>query len=269
MGEIPAEGGNAGGLRVELLGPVRAWRGDHELALGSAQQRTLFALLALAGNRPVTRTDILDTLWPSGAPAAATNVVQTYVKRLRRSLEPERTRRTPSFVLPAVGDGYALSADTDLHDFRTRVRAARTEAAAATEARLLGAALRLWVGRALAGTALAESAAAYALTAERDQAVCWYAEAALHAGLADEATPVVEDVVRWAPLHEHMHALLIRLQQAVGRRSAAFATFLDIRARLADDLGVNPGADLTTAYAALLDPEVSEADRLFIPAVGL
>lgn len=265
MGEIP--GGD--GLRVELLGPVRAWRGDQELALGPAQQRTLFALLALAGSRPVTRTDIVDGLWPAGAPSAATNVVQTYIKRLRRCLEPERTRRTPSVVLPAVGDGYALFADADLHDFRTRVRAARAGTDPATRARLLGAAVRLWVGQPLAGTALAESTAAYALTAERDQAVCWYAEAALRAELADEATPVVETVVRSAQLHEHMHALLIRLQQAVGRRSAAFATFLDIRARLAEDLGVAPGPDLAAAHAALLDPGVSGANGLFIPAVGL
>jgi DNA-binding SARP family transcriptional activator len=41
-------------LRVELLGPVRAWRGEEELELGGPQRRALLSMLA--GTRRLVST---------------------------------------------------------------------------------------------------------------------------------------------------------------------------------------------------------------------
>src|SRR5215813_11434311 len=77
-------------LRVEALGAVRAWLTDRELALGAPRQRAVLAVLALRANQPVTRDQLIDAIWGYEPPAAATNVVHTYVARLRRVLDPGR-----------------------------------------------------------------------------------------------------------------------------------------------------------------------------------
>ena len=46
-------------LRVELLGPVRAWRGEEELELGGPQRRALLCMLA-GSRRPVSIGEVID-----------------------------------------------------------------------------------------------------------------------------------------------------------------------------------------------------------------
>jgi DNA-binding SARP family transcriptional activator len=43
------------GLQVQLFGQVTAWHAGEEIPLGPPAQRALFALVALAGGRPVAR----------------------------------------------------------------------------------------------------------------------------------------------------------------------------------------------------------------------
>jgi len=50
--------GEADPLRVALLGPVLAWRGDRELALGPAQRQAVLAMLALRAGRVVSRDEL-------------------------------------------------------------------------------------------------------------------------------------------------------------------------------------------------------------------
>src|SRR5262249_22306832 len=77
-------------VRGEALGAVRAWLTARELALGAPRQRAVLAVLALRANQPVTRDQLIDAIWGYEPPAAATNVVHTYVARLRRVLDPGR-----------------------------------------------------------------------------------------------------------------------------------------------------------------------------------
>ena len=95
-------------LRVEVLGAVRAWLSDRELALGTPRQRGVLAVLALRANQPVTRDQLIDAVWGDQPPAGAANVVHTYVARLRRALDPERAQRSRGGVLSSVGPGYLL-----------------------------------------------------------------------------------------------------------------------------------------------------------------
>src|SRR5690242_16638881 len=95
-------------LRAQLFGEVRAWRDAEPVQLGPAQQRAVFASLALAGGRPVSRDQVVSALWGDDPPQHAANVVQTYVMHLRRSLDPGRAARKPSEVLARSGEGYLL-----------------------------------------------------------------------------------------------------------------------------------------------------------------
>ncbi|WP_223735347.1 hypothetical protein [Streptomyces purpurogeneiscleroticus] len=49
----------SGTLRFEVLGPLRAWRGESELYLGQAQQRIVLSALLLHANHPLSREQLM------------------------------------------------------------------------------------------------------------------------------------------------------------------------------------------------------------------
>ena len=146
---------NSVNLRVQLLGPVRAWRGEQEVALGGPRRRALFGRLASA-RKAVSRDELIDGLWGDDPPANAENSLHVHILGLRRALEPRRAHRTPSRLLWGIGPGYQLmlgpgSRDTEAlgrHIADARRLAARDPWSAA---RSLEAALGLWQGDSLAG----------------------------------------------------------------------------------------------------------------------
>ena len=101
----------ANGLRVWVLGPVRAWADEHEVALGPARQRTLFAILAANANRVVSRDELVEGIWGTSAPTTATGNIYTYISGLRRGLEPERSKWSAADVLTSGPAGYSLRLD--------------------------------------------------------------------------------------------------------------------------------------------------------------
>ncbi len=246
-----------------MLGPCRAWRGGEALDLGPAGQRVVLGLLALACGRPLSRNEIAAGLWlDRQPPVSAANVIQTYVKNLRRLLEPGRPRRAASTILRQIGDGYALcvpESAVDLFRFRDGV-------AAATDLDSLERALALWHGPPLADVpALAAHPRVLALTDERHAALARYGAMAIAVGRAADGLPALEEAVAAQPLNEAWQALLIGAYQAAGRRREAFAAFHSVRRLLADELGVDPGQELSSAHAALLHAD-SPMDGGGIPA---
>jgi hypothetical protein len=63
-----------------------------------------------------------------------------------------------------------------------------------------------------------------------------------------------------APLDEGVHAALVTSLGAAGRRAEAFATWRAVRARLADELGVDPGPILRAAQQQILAETVAPAE---------
>src|ERR1700691_3616121 len=115
-------------LRVAVLGPVRAWRGDAELDLGASQRRAVLGLLAVRANQVVPRDELIDGLWGEALPASAVNALHVHVSRLRATLEPQRAHRAPSRVLLATGAGYQLRlapGQLDAEAFAQRLAEAR------------------------------------------------------------------------------------------------------------------------------------------------
>jgi DNA-binding SARP family transcriptional activator len=258
-----AAGGRVVVTTIRILGPVRAWRGDQELPLGSPQQRGVLVLLAVAGGRGVSMHTLIGALWRDHPPPSAVNVVQTYLKRLRRSLEPDRPRRGPSTLLPTVGDGYALNPErwsVDLWRFRALMADARRARHSGDQDRvasIVGEALGLWHGSPAHDVpVLVDHPWLRTVLGERNTAVGWCAEAALSTGRAAEVLDIVEDAVATGPLDERLHAYLIRLYHAVGRRSEAVHVYHTAMGRLRDDLGLDPGSVLSAAYQQLLRDEL-------------
>ncbi|MCA2221464.1 BTAD domain-containing putative transcriptional regulator [Nonomuraea aurantiaca] len=249
-------------MRISILGTLEV-TGAEPIVVGGFRLRALLAILALEAGRTVTSERLIDMLWPQEPPGNAANALQTLVRRLRVTLRPYEV------VESRVG-GYVLAVDADQVDalrFRRLIGRAKLDPTGRTMLDLSGRtkldltglakldeALALWRGPALAGLGAVPHLANVAAGLEEDRlaAVETRAEARLAAGLpADLAAEVAAH-----PLRERLCALEMRGLAAAGRQADALALFERTRRTLADELGVDPGAELRAAHLAVVSGEV-------------
>ncbi|CAM5235685.1 tetratricopeptide repeat protein [Streptomyces tanashiensis] len=77
----------SGPLRIDLLGPVRALRGDVPVALGPVRRQAVLAALVLRAPGFVTYRQLLDDVWGAEPPGTGHRVLPSYVYALRRALD--------------------------------------------------------------------------------------------------------------------------------------------------------------------------------------
>ncbi|SNY69799.1 AfsR/SARP family transcriptional regulator [Paractinoplanes atraurantiacus] len=257
--QLPA-GDGPEALRLQIMGPLRVWRGGAEINAGPRQQRCLLALLLARGGHPISMTELVALIWGADPPVSAISVIHKYVGVLRRLLEPGLLPRTPGSFVLRNGNGYRITAgaDTlDLMQFRRHVAAAR---AAAEEDRCEQAlahysdALRLCRGS--AGESLSDSAGATAVFAGIDGEFFDAAVAAADLAIRLRRPSGVLSPLRLAaemdPFNELVHASLVNTLAAAGQQAEALAVYRTIRKRLADDLGIDPGQSLQQAHQQVL-----------------
>jgi DNA-binding SARP family transcriptional activator len=134
------------GMQLSLLGPlVIVDAAGAPVAVTSAQQRRLLAVLGLAGGGVVSVDQIIESLWRDSPPETAVQAVQVYVSGLRKALGKEAIRTAPP--------GYRLgteAVDVDVVRFEQLVSTGSTALAERRfgQARSdLEEALALWRGR--------------------------------------------------------------------------------------------------------------------------
>jgi DNA-binding SARP family transcriptional activator len=243
-------------IRFTILGPLRAWRADTELELGSRQQRLILALLLAHTGRIVSVSELVGVLWENDPPASAVNVVHRHIGLLRRIFEPSLSMRTPGTVLHRDHAGYRLRLDDatlDLIEFRDLVGRARRSSDAGVATELFGAALQLWHGRCADGLdpVTRTHPAFVSVDAECRRIVVEAADIALRTGDVRAVAPALRLAVELEPLDEALQARFMLTLGAEGRQSEALTAFDDFRTRLARDLGVEPGVELRDAYDRL------------------
>ncbi|GLY98417.1 BTAD domain-containing putative transcriptional regulator [Actinoplanes sp. NBRC 103695] len=250
-------------VRFSILGPIRAWRGETELGLGAARQpRLILALLVAraASGAGASLTELVDLLWPADPPASAMNVVHRHVGALRRILEPGLpTRATGSYLL-RDGAEYRIRLDDDGLDlvlFR-RLAARARDASDPDAVDLFRQALGLWQDRCAAE--LRAGGPVHpdftAIDGEGFAVVRDAADAALRCGRAGAIEEAVRCCATMEPLDEALQARLLLVLAATGRQAEALSRYADVRRRLADELGIQPGPELREAYARLLSQDV-------------
>lgn len=227
-----------------MLGTV-----DGPSGLSGVRLRGLLTRLALDDGRPVSTAVLVDGLWAT-PPENALNALQALVSRLRRVLGDGRIETVPG--------GYRLVVEPGVVDattFAALVAQSRTAAPAAAHT-LLGDALALWRGPALAdvGELPFAGPAAALLASRRAIAVEERARLALRLGLDADVEALTAQLTA-DPLRETTAALLGRALHAAGRQSDALAAIDTTIARLAGELGVDPGPELTSARMAVLRAE--------------
>jgi predicted ATPase/DNA-binding SARP family transcriptional activator len=253
-------------VRVGVLGPLEVTdAAGRPVRVGGQRVRALLILLAMDAGRVVSARSLIERLWPDERPADAANALQSLVSRLRVAL---RQAGLPDGVVESSAVGYRLAASATAVDalaFEAQARAGRQALAGgdpATAARLLREGLARWRGPALADVAGQEFAAASAarLAELRDAAQLDRIEAELALGAAGPALiGELRELTAADPLAERPAALLMRALAAVGRQAEALAVYQRTRDQLAEDLGVDPSAQLDQAYIAVLRQEVPVA----------
>ncbi|GAB4079833.1 AfsR/SARP family transcriptional regulator [Modestobacter muralis] len=249
-------------LSVCLLGPVVVRdAGGRAVDVGGPRARALLARLALEPGRVVGLDTLVEAVWDADPPAAPGNALQALVSRLRRA--------APELSLRAQAHGYLLDLPADAVDAgRFEALAARARGAAdpAQVVALLTEAEGLWRGPALAD--LRDLVFSAAPAARLDELRLTAAEQRLAAGLTlgDPAGVLaeLEQLVTEHPLREPLCVLQVRALRLLGRPADALAAYDRCRARLADELGLDPSPALQAEQLAVLRGQAAEP----VPARG-
>ena len=258
-------GHRGAGLRVDILGPLAAWRDGLPVALGPVRQRAVLGLLALHVDASLHRAAIIEALWGEDPPSTSVSMIQAQVSRIRRLVGPGPAPDGGA-QLSWDGSGYRLSPGSirlDLAEFsalteHARQAAAAGEATAACES--YERALGLWRGQALEDIdVLRGHPAVTALGQRRTAAVIEYSGAAASAGLHDRVIAHLEALAARDPLDERAHAQLILMLAATGRQASALRMYQDLAGRLDSELGVRPGPELSAAHLQVLRQQIPPA----------
>jgi predicted ATPase/DNA-binding SARP family transcriptional activator len=243
-------------VQIDILGPLEVRDGAAgEVEVAGTRLRTLLTRLALDAGRPVAVGVLSDAVWGDRPPADETNALQTLVSRLRRAFGD-------TGVIAQSQAGYRLvaePADVDAHRFE-QLAAEGATALRQGDHRLAGRrlteALALWRGPALADTRNeALATAAGRLEDLRLGAVLDRVEADLFLADPTVLVPELEALATEYPLHERLAGQLMRALGSSGRQADALQVYERLRMRLADELGVDPSAELQQVHLGLLRGE--------------
>ena len=257
------------GYRTEyrLLGPLELTHRGVAVRPGGQRKRALLARLLLDANRTVSIDALVDALWGERVPSTAVKMVHIYVSQLRTVL--------PSGALQTHRPGYRLEAAPEAVDLlrferlRKEGRQALADADAVTAAERLTAACALW-----RGPALGEFSEPFAAAAGRHLEELWLlavedrVDAELALGRHRDVAEELQSLVASHPLRERLRRQLMLALYRQGRHAEALAAFQELRAKLRDELGIDPSAGLAELQYRILnqDPALDRVAPALAPA---
>ena len=243
-------------LELRVLGEPTLALDGVEVPYPPGRPGRLLAVLVLARGRVVGTDRLVDEVWGEEPPGDARAALHTTVARVRRALGPcaDLLGRAPS--------GYCLDRNglrLDADDFLARVVPVPGETPQQAVARY-DVALSLWRGRAWSGLA-DDIAGGDALRLEESRLVALEQRAAalLEAGQTGRAVGDLRLLVAEEPLRERGVALLMTALDRSGDVGESLAAYTTHRERLADELGLDPSAELEALHREILRREPDPA----------
>ena len=243
------------GPEFRILGPLEVVADGKPVALGGARQRGLLALLILDAGRVVPAERLVDALWSENPPRTAASSLHNLLSQLRKLLGTD--------VLETKAPGYVLRVDADqvdAHRFEQLLRDAR-RAPPEERRELLERALGLWRGPALAEFAFEQFAQAEIRRLEELRLVALgeRIEADLELGRHGDVVGELEALVGEHPLRETFRRQLMLALYRSGRQAEALDAYQDARARVVEELGIDPGPELKRLQGEILRHEAGIA----------
>jgi DNA-binding SARP family transcriptional activator len=251
----------------EILGTIEVRRNGVPIDVGHAMQRRVLAALLVDADRAVSADALVDRVWGDDEPAYGRRKLYGYLSRLRHALAAD-----DAAITRERGGGYRLAVEpsmVDAHRFRDLSGRARQAGSDGQAEALWREALALWRGSAFAGVDTSWfNAQRHLLEGERLAAQLALVDVRLrlaqHDGMVSELAARAEEY----PLDERVIGQLILALYRCGRQAEALQVYERARRRLADELGVDPGAALRRLYERILagDPELAAPRSAAPPA---
>ncbi|WP_412538896.1 tetratricopeptide repeat protein [Longispora sp. K20-0274] len=254
-------------MEFRILGPLEVHAGGGAggaLPLGPPRTRAVLGILLVRPGEIVSVGQFVDELWPDEPPAEARSLVHGYLSRLRRALRaaPDGADR-----LVTRKPGYLVrvaDSELDLHRFEDLLGRARSARSAGDLDRSLECYRRahaLWRGTPFAdapGTPGIEAAVTRLAelrlgSGEEEFAV------RLERGEGAELVATLTEQVDAYPLRERPVGQLMLALHRAGRTAEALEVYRRAVARLASELGIDPGPELRQVEVTILRGEAGAA----------
>ncbi|MFH8519878.1 AfsR/SARP family transcriptional regulator [Streptomyces gelaticus] len=246
------------GTRFGILGSIEVRRDGVPVDVGHAMQQRVLAALLVDADHVVSLDALVERVWGDVEPSLGRRNLYSYISRLRTVLAGDGTT-----IARERGGGYRLTADpslVDVHRFRDLSDRARRAAADEQAESLWREALGLWRGSAFTGVDTPWfNAQRQLLDRERLAAQLELVDVRLRLAQHDRLVSELVARAEAHPLDERVIGQLVLALCRCGRQAEALEEYERARRRLADELGVDPGAALRRLYGQILagDPDLS------------
>jgi DNA-binding SARP family transcriptional activator len=250
-------------MKFRVLGSLEVLVDQGDATPTAPKLRQALALLLLKHNSVVPLYHLIDELWGEDPPRRATRTVQTYIYQLRRGLEPF-TR--PSDLVLTRPNGYLAKVPPEqldlvvFEDLVARGGQALADEDTETGRYLLSEALRLWRGRPLCNVSCGRPLQAFASRLEESflRVLELRIDADFRLSRHRELVGELKELAAQHVFHEGLHGKLLLALYRSGRRNEALGVYRQLAARLAEELGLEPGPEIQRLHqrALVADPSL-------------
>lgn len=263
--------GTAEEVNVQLLGPLSARVSNQIVTPSAAKQRKIIALLALNAGRVVTVPTLIEELWGDNPPTTSVTTLQTYIVQLRKRLVSPLPTGSGHRLISTHHGGYLLEkgpCQTDIAEFDRFARRGRSAAESGDyrmASELLGLALELWRGPALADVPTGRVLEIEAMSLEEKR--LGILERRIEADLAlnrhSDLLGELRLLTAKHPMNENLAAFLMIALYRSGHAGRALEEFQRLRTVLRRELGIEPSPRLDRLQQAVLarDPGLEAEER--------
>jgi WD40 repeat protein/DNA-binding SARP family transcriptional activator len=242
-------------VNVRVLGPVEVLSDGVVVRLGGPKQRTVLALLAAEVGTPVSIEALIDGVWGDEPTPGARSTLQTYVSNLRSAIGDVIVRDDGGYRLVAEPESVdAVEFERAVHEASGLVGAAPAEAA-----QELRAALAQWRGHPYANVpdSFPLELEARRLEELRLRAVELRIEAELALGRHSQLVGELEVLCEEFPVYERFRAQHMLALYRSDRQAEALRAYQKTRTYLAEELGLEPSAQLQELERGILNHDPS------------
>jgi DNA-binding SARP family transcriptional activator len=252
--------GTDGVVRFSVLGPLEVLKDGVDHAPRTPKILQLLAMLVVQPGKVVHVDSIINELWANDPPRSVRKTMHTYVHHLRKSFEHNGLVPDAEDILITKPPGYLFRIEpsqVDVFAFQRmnwQGRELLRDGNYVDAAHSFRTALDLWSGPPMANVQCGPVLSAYSveLLEQRRSALHMRIEAEIRSGMHRDLIGELRSLVAGNPLDEGLHGQLMRVLGRSGRRSDAMASYRQLRARLNDELGVEPCDELQLLHRELL-----------------
>ncbi|WEV77636.1 BTAD domain-containing putative transcriptional regulator [Janibacter cremeus] len=242
-------------VHIGVLGPLGVSVDGRTVAVPPGRRRRVLACLAVHRGRPVPVDSLIEAAWGEDLPHDPVAALHTVISRLRTVVGDAIAGAGPAgYVLDVPAEGV------DAGEFEARLAGAE-QAGPKGAAHLLEEALALWRGPAYAEVREAPFVMVEAMRLEGLRADATERLAALAVDAGDPVTAVglTEALLAEEPFRERAIETLVTALYRDGRAADALAECRRYRARLADELGLDPAPTLRRLEQQVLGHDLPDA----------